>query len=70
MKASAVSLLAGLLFGAGLTVTGMADPMRVRAFLDFMAQTIERVRPTLEGEEAAVDPLAPFVIDDVIEIVV
>lgn len=34
MKASAVSLLAGLLFGAGLTVSGMADPMRVRAFLD------------------------------------
>jgi uncharacterized membrane protein YedE/YeeE len=29
-----LSLLAGLLFGAGLAVSGMADPMRVRGFLD------------------------------------
>lgn len=34
MKAPAISLLAGLLFGAGLAVSGMADPARVRAFLD------------------------------------
>ena len=29
-----VSLLAGLLFGLGLTVSDMIDPARVRAFLD------------------------------------
>ena len=34
MKVPAISLLAGTLFGAGLTISGMADPARVRAFLD------------------------------------
>ena len=29
-----LALLAGLLFGAGLAISGMADPMRVRGFLD------------------------------------
>jgi uncharacterized membrane protein YedE/YeeE len=29
-----VALVAGTLFGAGLAVSGMADPARVRAFLD------------------------------------
>jgi uncharacterized membrane protein YedE/YeeE len=29
-----VALFAGALFGAGLAVSGMADPQRVRAFLD------------------------------------
>ncbi len=29
-----ISLLSGLLFGAGLAVSGMADPARARAFLD------------------------------------
>lgn len=29
-----IGLLAGVLFGAGLAVSGMADPSRVRAFLD------------------------------------
>lgn len=29
-----LSLLAGLLFGAGLALSGMADPARVRGFLD------------------------------------
>ena len=29
-----VSLLSGVLFGAGLALSGMADPGRVRAFLD------------------------------------
>lgn len=29
-----ISLFAGVLFGAGLAVSGMADPTRVRAFLD------------------------------------
>lgn len=29
-----VSLAAGILFGAGLTVGGMTDPQRVRGFLD------------------------------------
>lgn len=30
----AIALFAGTLFGAGLAVSGMADPQRVRAFLD------------------------------------
>lgn len=29
-----IALLSGILFGAGLAVSGMADPARVRAFLD------------------------------------
>jgi uncharacterized membrane protein YedE/YeeE len=29
-----IALLAGVLFGAGLAVSGMADPARVRGFLD------------------------------------
>ncbi|SNS55798.1 hypothetical protein SAMN06295912_10926 [Sphingomonas laterariae] len=29
-----LALLSGTLFGAGLVISGMADPMRVRAFLD------------------------------------
>lgn len=34
MKQAAIALAAGLLFGAGLAVSGMADPQRVQAFLD------------------------------------
>lgn len=33
-RATAISLASGLVFGAGLAVSGMADPARVRAFLD------------------------------------
>jgi uncharacterized membrane protein YedE/YeeE len=29
-----VALIAGTLFGAGLAISGMADPMRVRSFFD------------------------------------
>lgn len=35
MKANASAFCAGLLFGIGLLVSGMTDPHRVRAFLDF-----------------------------------
>ncbi|UZW54515.1 YeeE/YedE family protein [Sphingobium sp. JS3065] len=31
-----IALLSGVLFGAGLAISGMADPMRVRAFLDLL----------------------------------
>lgn len=34
MKQPAIALCAGTLFGAGLAVSGMADPERVRSFLD------------------------------------
>lgn len=34
MRRSLFALVAGLLFGAGLAVSGMADPQRVRGFLD------------------------------------
>lgn len=34
MKQPAIALLAGLIFGAGLAISGMADPQRVQAFLD------------------------------------
>jgi uncharacterized membrane protein YedE/YeeE len=33
-RAAATALVSGLLFGAGLAVSGMADPLRVRSFLD------------------------------------
>ena len=33
-----IALLSGLLFGAGLAVSGMADPSRVRAFLNVMGR--------------------------------
>lgn len=34
MKQTAIALAAGLIFGAGLAVSGMADPQRVQGFLD------------------------------------
>ena len=34
MKQGLVALISGTLFGAGLAVSGMADPQRVRSFLD------------------------------------
>ncbi|MGE4480199.1 DUF6691 family protein [Acidocella sp.] len=34
MREAAIALLAGLLFGAGLALSGMADPAKVRGFLD------------------------------------
>jgi len=34
VKQTAIALAAGLIFGAGLAVSGMADPQRVQAFLD------------------------------------
>lgn len=33
---SLIALLAGTIFGAGLALSGMADPARVRAFLDLL----------------------------------
>ena len=37
-RETVIALIAGLLFGAGLAVSGMADPMRVRGFLDLFGQ--------------------------------
>lgn len=34
MKQVTVALMAGLLFGAGLAISGMGDPARVQSFLD------------------------------------
>lgn len=34
MKGGVLALVAGTLFGGGLAVSGMVDPLRVRAFLD------------------------------------
>jgi uncharacterized membrane protein YedE/YeeE len=34
-RAAVATVAAGLLFGAGLVLSGMTDPARVRAFLDF-----------------------------------
>ena len=36
MMKVALALISGALFGAGLVLSGMADPMRVRAFLDLL----------------------------------
>ena len=38
MKQFFIALLAGTLFGAGLAVSGMADPARVQGFLDLLGQ--------------------------------
>lgn len=34
MKRDAIALSAGILFGAGLAISGMSDPARVQSFLD------------------------------------
>lgn len=34
MKQTIIALAAGVIFGAGLAISGMADPQRVQAFLD------------------------------------
>lgn len=34
MKQALLALLSGLLFGAGLAISGMSDPARVQSFLD------------------------------------
>lgn len=38
MKRSLVALFAGTLFGAGLALSGMADPRRVQRFLDLLGE--------------------------------
>lgn len=38
IRSISLSLFAGALFGAGLAVSGMADPQRVRGFLDLFGQ--------------------------------
>jgi len=38
MKQFAIALFAGAMFGAGLAVSGMADPQRVRGFLDLFGK--------------------------------
>lgn len=53
-----------------LTHEELRHTPRVRAFLDFMGQTIERVRPTLEGARPAADPNAPFIVDDAIDVTI
>jgi uncharacterized protein len=45
VKATLSAFGAGLLFGIGLLVSGMTDPHRVRAFLDFVGQW----NPSLAG---------------------
>lgn len=55
MKALPLALLSGVLFGAGLAVSGMVDPQRVRAFLDLFG----RWDPTLAFVMAgAIAPMA------------
>ncbi|MDX2273812.1 MAG: DUF6691 family protein [Hyphomonadaceae bacterium] len=38
MRPIFIALIAGLLFGAGLAVSGMGDPARVQAFLDLFGR--------------------------------
>ena len=38
MRQVLIALVAGLLFGAGLAVSGMSDPARVQAFLDLFGR--------------------------------
>ena len=55
-RAGVIALLSGMLFGAGLAVSGMADPARVRAFLDVAG----RWDPTLGFVMAGA--LAPMIV--------
>lgn len=55
MKAISLALLSGVLFGAGLAVSGMVDPQRVHGFLDLFG----RWDPTLAFVMAgAIVPMA------------
>ncbi len=38
MRRAAIAIASGILFGAGLAISGMIDPARVRAFLDLTGQ--------------------------------
>lgn len=42
MRRNLISLVSGTLFGAGLAVSGMIDPARVRAFLGVAGHGIRR----------------------------
>ena len=53
-----------------LTHEELRHTARVRAFMDFMGQTIERVRPALEGERPAARANAPFVLRETVEVMI
>jgi uncharacterized membrane protein YedE/YeeE len=38
MRQTLIALVSGVLFGAGLALSGMMDPLRVRGFLDLFGQ--------------------------------
>jgi len=38
VRRAAIAIASGILFGAGLAISGMIDPARVRAFLDLTGQ--------------------------------
>lgn len=46
---AAISLLAGLLFGAGLVISGMAEPANVRGFLDITGAWNPRLAFVMAG---------------------
>ncbi len=55
IRGAAIGLLVGTLFGAGLAVSGMADPARVRAFLDLDGQWDPTLAFVMAG---AIGPMA------------
>ena len=47
MKQVLLFLVAGLMFGAGLTISGMIDPMKTQNFLDFASIATGKWDPSL-----------------------
>lgn len=57
-----VSLLAGLLFGAGLAVSGMVNPQRVIGFLDITGQWDPTLALVMGGALMVTFPAFPWVL--------
>ena len=62
MKQSLTALIAGLLFGAGLTVSTMVDPLRVLAFLDVFGDWDPTLAFVMGGALAVYLPVYQFFI--------
>ena len=62
MKTVLSALLAGLLFGAGLTVSTMTDPLRVLAFLDIFGQWDPTLAFVMGGALCVYLPAYQFII--------
>lgn len=58
LSAALVSLVAGLLFGAGLAISGMIDPAKVLGFLDVAGEWDASLAFVMSGAIAVYAPVA------------